>query len=198
MSGAREWKTDPQTSGGMPAVLERRFRLSTEIPSRFFEAHADRICEAGLAMARRFERGGRLLVFGEGAQASDAEHVAVEFVHPVLVGKRALPAMALPGESEVLLARLGVLGRAQDIAMGIHLDGTGDGATAGLALARSMGLLTLNLAGGTGATGRAGTVADFLFVVPSDDALAVQETHESLYHVLWELVHLFFEHRVAR
>lgn len=190
--------SDGPVGGSMSALLERRFRLSTEVPERFFEAHVDRICDAGLAMARRFEAGGRLLVFGAGAQASDAAHVAVEFVHPVLVGKRALPAMALPGESEALLARLSVLGRAQDIAMGIHLGGAGDGVTAGLALARSMGLLTLDLAGGTGGTVRAGTVADFRFVVPTEDALAVQETHETLYHVLWELVHLFFEQSVAR
>ena len=76
-------------AGGLPALLARRFALSVDVPHRFFHANAEPISQACLAMARRFERGGRLLVFGEGAQASDAEHVAVEFVHPVLVGKRA-------------------------------------------------------------------------------------------------------------
>lgn len=178
-------------AGGLPALLARRFALSVDVPHQFFHANAEPISQACLAMARRFERGGRLLVFGEGAQASDAEHVAVEFVHPVLVGKRALPAIALSGDAASLLPRLGGLARAQDIAMAIEVQGQGTAAPAGLALARARGLLTIALSGGGKVRREYG--ADYLFFVDAADPLVIQETHETLYHVLWELVHLFFE-----
>src|SRR5207247_10279368 len=92
---------------------------------------AGRIAEACWSMARRFHQGGRLLAFGNGAWATDAQHVSVEFVHPVIVGKRALPALALTndsatlsglmagGDTEMPFARhLKVLARPQDIARG--------------------------------------------------------------------------------
>ncbi len=85
-------------------IAARRLAQSTEVPTRFFADHADAIANACLAMARRFERGGRLLVFGLGAEATDALHVSVEFVHPVLVGKRALPAIALTTDTSLLTA----------------------------------------------------------------------------------------------
>ena len=188
MTGIAEPRTEAVPAVDLAAVLARRFALSTEVPARFFRENAVAISEAALAMARRFERGGRLLVFGEGPQASDAEHVAVEFVHPVLVGKRALPAIALPGDRGSLLSRLAVLAREQDIAMAIEGVRPGDGAAAGLTLATTRGLLTIGLGS---------LAADHRFVVDTMDPLVIQETHETLYHVLWELVHLFVEHRVA-
>lgn len=177
-------------------VLARRFALSVEVPRRFFAAHAESISHACLEMARRFEQGGRLLVFGEGAQASDAEHVAVEFVHPVLVGKRALPAIALVGDSATLAPRLQALAQSTDIGMAICVDGQSPALRAALSFARSAGLVTIVL---TGTAGRIAfeRTADHLFVVDSFDPLVIQETHETCYHVLWELVHLFFDHRSA-
>jgi D-sedoheptulose 7-phosphate isomerase len=147
-----------------------------------------------------------LLAFGNGAGATDAQHVAVEFVHPVIVGKRALPALALTNDSATLsglmagddadmpfVRQLQVLARPQDIAMGFSPDGNCANVVAGLRLAREIGLLTLGLAGGDGGQLKQ-TELDFSFIVRSADALVIQETHETLYHVLWELVHIFFEH----
>jgi D-sedoheptulose 7-phosphate isomerase len=187
-------------------VLARRFALSTSVPAAFFEKEAARIAEACWAMARRFHQGGRLLAFGNGAWATDAQHVSVEFVHPVIVGKRALPALALTNDSATLSGlmaggrpdmpfseQLRILARPQDIALGFSPDGRCANVLAALAQARQMGLLTLAMLGGDG--GALPTEAvDFRFVVPSDDPPVVQETHETLYHVLWELVHVFFEH----
>jgi D-sedoheptulose 7-phosphate isomerase len=153
-------------------------------------------------MGGRFHRGGRLIAFGNGAWASDAQHVSVEFVHPVIVGKRALPALALTNDNALMggvpgtgqFARhLTLLARPQDIAMGFSFNGNEVNILEALIIAKSMGLLTLGLTGGEGgALAQAGL--DFCFRVESDDPLAVQETHETLYHVLWELVHIFFEH----
>lgn len=190
------------------SLAERRFRASIELPTRFFEAHADEISRACLEMARRFQHGGRLLVFGEGAAATDAQHVSVEFVHPVLVGKRALPALSLGSDAATLSAMaasapsgeafahtLEILGRNSDIALGIAGPSSSLSITRGLARAKRMHMLTIFL-GGEGAES-AGAAADFVFTVPSSDPMLVQEVHEMLYHVLWELVHVFFEQRAV-
>jgi D-sedoheptulose 7-phosphate isomerase len=189
----------------LAGLVAKRFELSTSVPETFFTAEAGQIAEACWAMARRFHKGGRLLAFGNGASATDAQHVSVEFVHPVIVGKRALPALALTNDSATLsglmigeagqsFARLlRVLGRAEDMAMGFSLDGDCANVVEALTEARRMGLLTLGLAGGDGGLLQRAEL-DFCFVVRSHDPFVVQETHETLYHVLWELVHVFFEH----
>src|SRR5438105_11116691 len=113
------------------ALVVARFEQSMSIPETFFANETGRIAEACWAMARRFHQGGRLLAFGNGAWATDAQHVSVEFVHPVIVGKRALPALALTNDSATLsvlmaggnaqmpfMRQLQVLARPQDMAMG--------------------------------------------------------------------------------
>jgi D-sedoheptulose 7-phosphate isomerase len=187
-------------------LIADRFEQSIRVPESFFMAEAGRIAEACWAMARRFHLGGRLLAFGNGAGATDAQHVAVEFVHPVIVGKRALPALALTNDSATLsglmaggdagmpfVRQLQVLARPRDIAMGFSSDGNCSNVIAALKHARDMGLLTLGLTGGDGGQLRQMEL-DFCFVVQSQDAMLIQETHETLYHVLWELVHIYFEH----
>jgi D-sedoheptulose 7-phosphate isomerase len=191
---------------GLEALVARRFEQSMTVPETFFENEAGRIAEACWAMARRFFQGGRLLTFGNGAQATDAQHVSVEFVHPVIVGKRALPALALTNDSATMsgmmakgntdtlfVHQLQVLARYQDIAMGFSLDGNDANVLEALNLAKRMGLLTLCLTGADGGLSKE-TEIDFDFVIQSDDPFVIQETHETLYHVLWELVHIFFEH----
>lgn len=189
----------------LQALLAARFERSCAIPETFFAAEAERIAAACWAMAQRFHQGGRLLAFGNGASATDAQHVAVEFVHPVIVGKRALPALALSNDSAALSGlrngsgevpfgrQLTVLARSQDIAMGFSPDGGCINVLEALRAAGTRGLLTLALVGGDGRH-FVDAEFDFCFVVPTTDALVVQETHETLYHVLWELVHVFFEH----
>lgn len=189
----------------LQAVVEARFAQSMSVPEVFFTSEAGRIAEACWAMARRFHQGGRLLAFGNGAWATDAQHVSVEFVHPVIVGKRALPALALTNDSATLsglMARattsafarqLSVLARPQDIAMGFSPDGNCANVIEALHVAQGMNLLTLALVGGNGGRLQE-TEINFCFVVPSHDPLVIQETHETLYHILWELVHIYFEH----
>ncbi len=187
----------------LETLLAARFEQSMTIPEIFFEQEAEQIAQACWAMARRFHSGGRLLAFGNGAWATDAQHVSVEFVHPVIVGKRALPALALTNDSAtistvthgdgIFARQLRVLARPQDIALGFSPDGNCTNVVAALQEARKMGLLTLGLTGNEGGT-MIQRQLDFRFVVPSHDPMVIQETHETLYHVLWELVHIFFEH----
>jgi len=138
-------------------------------------------------MAERFARGGRLVAFGRSPAArSDARHVAVEFVHPVIVGKRALPAVALAGEGGDLAAQVALLARPDDIAMAFGAGDRDGEAAAAFAAARERGCLTIAFAR---------VSAEWEFVPPTADADIAQELVETLYHVLWELVHVFFEHR---
>ena len=140
------------------------------------------------AMARRFHRGGRLLAFGTGCARADAAHVVVEFVHPVIVGKRALPAVLLTEP-----ARLRVFAEPDDIALGICADGDDPGVAAALASARDAGLLTIALLGADGGAIAGLDGLDHVLVVPSSDRCVVREAHVTAYHVLWELVHVFLD-----
>lgn len=177
----------PPTARGAAAA---HVAASNAASDAFFAAHADAVARACHAMALRFQAGGRLLAYGEGAQRSDVAHVVVEFLHPVVVGKRALPALALRTPAE-----LSTLGRDGDILMLLGAGALRDADAALIAAAAARGMLVIAL---TGADARAGaTRAAARFAVPSDDPLVVQETHEMLYHVLWELVHVFLEHRAV-
>jgi D-sedoheptulose 7-phosphate isomerase len=143
------------------AALDERTRAGSE----FFAAEAERLARLCDEMAVRFLAGGRLLAVGSSGPArSDAHHVAVEFVHPVIVGKRALPALAV----EDLAAE------AEPGDIVIAFDGDP-------AVARERGCLMIEG-----------------FDPPTRDPFVRQELIETLYHVLWELVHVFIEHRERR
>lgn len=159
------------------------------------------------AMAARFHSGGTLVVFGNGAASTDAQHVAVEFVHPVIVGKRALPAISLTadvatltgiagteGFDEIFAHQLRYLTTPQDIALGISPDGNCGNVLRGLVTARELGLLTIALVGGDGGRIASREIADHVLVARSPDPQVIKEVHVTTYHVLWELVHIFFEH----
>ncbi len=141
----------------------------TQANERFFAAEAERIAELSLRLAERFLGGGRLVAVGASPQdRSDAHHVAVEFVHPVIVGKRALPALALrPGQLSLLSEPADTV-----IAFGVESQA-------------AAGCLTIGFERGAAA---------WEFLPPSDDAFIRQELVETLYHVLWESVHVFLDH----
>ena len=159
------------------AVSER-----TDANALFFEREAERIAKLCHRVAERFARGGRLVALGESPQdRSDARHVAVEFVHPVIVGKRALPAIGLSREGGALEHQVELIAAPDDIAIGF-----GAGSAAALARARERGCLTI-------AYEPLG--AEWEFQPPSPDPFIRQELAETHYHLLWELCHVFFEHR---
>jgi D-sedoheptulose 7-phosphate isomerase len=164
-----------------PAQLDRIGTLlaaRTGANARFFESEADRLARLCHRMAERFARGGRLIAFGaSAADRSDVRHVAVEFVHPVIVGKRALPALGLAPEE------IGLLAEPDDIAIAFGGD---ERVAAATAAARRRGCVTLAFAP---------VGAEWELCPPAPDPFVAQELCETGYHVLWELVHVFFEHR---
>ena len=184
-------RAEPMT---VPSIASAHFAASNAIAETFFGSQADAIARACQSMAVRFQGGGRLLVWGEGAQRSDVAHVVVEFLHPVVVGKRALPAIALAGDSgRDAAAHFEIFARAEDLLL-VLCAGALDARLSGLVGAAAMrGVLTIVLC----ADGETPRDADHAFAVPSRDACIVQETHEMLYHILWELTHVFLDHRGA-
>ena len=189
----------------LEAETRRLFELRSE-PTLGLAAQADAVAAACHAMAMRFHRGGKLVVFGTGGASTDAQHVAVEFVHPVIVGKRALPAISLTtdvatvsgiaerdGVAAIFAHQIRFLADPADIALGICADGDGPSVLAGLETARELGLLTIALTGGDGGLIASSQAVDHLLTAASADPQVVKEMHVTAYHVLWELVHVFFE-----
>jgi D-sedoheptulose 7-phosphate isomerase len=171
---------DPSGSvAAAQAAFERR-----DAPTRALATRANAIAAACEAMAGAFQRGGRLITFGTGVGTTDAAHVAVEFMHPVIVGKRALPALAADAEALPLLART------DDIAFGFAYGDTAP-VRAAFTATRARGVLTIALVAnepGTEATG-----AEHVLVAGSSDPRIAKEMQVTMYHVLWELTHVFLE-----
>ncbi len=159
-------------------LLRRNAILET-----FFQVETPRLAEACHEMSRRFMNGGRLLAFGKSSAATDAEHVSVEFVHPVIVGKRALPALDVGPDFE---RRLPVMLRPEDMVIGFSFPDADEAIERTLSAARKRGALTFALTGNS---------AEYSFAAPDVDPFACQEIFEVLYHMLWETVHVYFEHR---
>ena len=186
-------------NGAFPDSAEHFARRRA--PTAALAADAEAVASACYDMAQRFHRGGKLVVFGTGGASTDAQHIAVEFVHPVIVGKRALPAISLAsdiatvtgvavrdGLDEIFAHQIRHLAAPEDIALGVSARDDRGSVRRGLEEARAMGLLTVALTGSD-----SGAVADHTFVAASDDPLVVKEVQVTTYHVLWELVHVFFE-----
>jgi D-sedoheptulose 7-phosphate isomerase len=174
------------------AVVDKRLRdqwlqARRDVGGAFFAPRAEEIARLCHRMAERFARGGRLLAVGVSPAArSDVRHVAVEFVHPVIVGKRALPALGLVGESAPVDVELELAAEPDDIVMSFGEPGDGAALAGAVAGARRRGCLTIAFS----ALG-----ADWELEPPTSDPFIRQEIAETTYHVLWELVHVFFEHR---
>ena len=168
-------------------ALERGLAARRAATAQLFEADAGRIAELCHAVAERCARGGRLLACAcSPTGASDARHVAVEFVHPVIVGKRALPALALLGERVPLPQEVALLAREEDVVLALGETDDRAGLAAALDAARAQGSLTVAFAP---------LGADWEIQPPSLDPFIRQELVETVYHVVWELSHVFFEHR---
>src|SRR5271170_7972578 len=171
------------TMSSLAAQIEERLLMRNEIVEGFFSHEATRLAEACREMSERFLRGGRLLAFGRGPYATDAQHVSVEFVHPVIVGKRALPALDL---SMAFTSWLDAILSPDDIVLGFGPPEGDPEVHVALASAHSRGAMTFALPGPEGS---------YALEPATRDPFIHQELVEIFYHTLWETVHVFFEHR---
>jgi D-sedoheptulose 7-phosphate isomerase len=163
--------------------VESALHARNETYGAFFSRESERLAVACRKMSERFLKGGRLLAFGRGPYATDAQHVSVEFVHPVIVGKRALPALDLSMLSGPWLE---AIARPDDIVMGFGPPEGDPEINTSLDAMEARGCMTFALPGPSGTYALSETSAD---------PFMHQELIEILYHTLWETVHVFFERR---
>jgi D-sedoheptulose 7-phosphate isomerase len=171
------------TASKLANQIDERLLERNPLFEAFFSREAPRMADACREMSERFLRGGRLLAFGRGPYATDAQHVSVEFVHPVIVGKRALPALDL---SVLFRPWLGAILRPEDIVMGFGPPEGDPEVWATIQEARLKDAMTFALPGVEGS---------YALNAATQDPFMHQEMIEVLYHTLWETVHVFFEHR---
>ncbi len=195
----------------MTFSLLEKVRESVEVKSAFFEANKETIIAASLHLARAFHRGHKLLVCGNGGSATDAQHVAVEFMHPITVGRKALPAICLAndmamvtavandvGFDDVFSRQIIALGSAGDVLLGISTSGNSENLLHAFATARRMKLGTIGFAGDDGGkmaspSAPESGLIDFCLTVPTSSIHRIQESHVALYHIMWDMVHTILQ-----
>ncbi len=179
----------------------RKCAESVEVKQKFFELYATAIGELSQKMAERFRDGHQLWVMGNGGSACDAQHVAVEFIHPIIEKRRALPALDLVSQISVVTAisndkdfakifvdQIELWGKPGDMALALSTSGQSPNLIYALEAARRKGLLTIAFSGKDG--GRLTAAADYCFTVPSYSIHRIQESHVALLHILWDLTHV--------
>jgi D-sedoheptulose 7-phosphate isomerase len=196
---------------GLRFSLLAKARESVEVKQRFFESYKDEILNASLTIAKAFHGGQKLLVCGNGGSATDAQHVAVEFMHPVTVGRKALPAICLNndmamvtavandvGFPDVFVRQIIALGNAGDVLIAISTSGNSENLLRAFQTARKMKLTTIGFAGSDGGKTqqlKEQGLVDFCFTVPTSSIHRIQESHVTLYHIIWDMVHEFLQHK---
>jgi D-sedoheptulose 7-phosphate isomerase len=174
------------------------FADSANVKQQFAREHADRIVEVAGLLAAAFREGHKVLLFGNGGSATDAAHIAAEFVGRYKRERIPLAAIALAtdiaaitciandyGYDELFARQIRAHGRKGDIAIAISTSGNSANVLKGVAAARECGMITVGWTGGTG--GQLAALVEYPFVVPSPVTARIQESHITLGHVLCEL-----------
>jgi D-sedoheptulose 7-phosphate isomerase len=150
-----------------------------------------------------------MLVCGNGGSATDAQHIAVEFMHPITVGRKALPAICLNNDMAMVTAvandvgfadiysrQIIALGQEGDCLLALSTSGNSENLLHAFYMARRMHMKTIACAGGDGgkmAELQAEGMLDYCLTVPTSSIHRIQETHVALYHIMWDLVHTFLQ-----
>lgn len=177
------------------SILEQ----SIAVKKAFIEANTDLIGEVACTIAKRLSDGGKIMLFGNGGSAADAQHIAAEFVGRFAFDRRPLAAIALTTDTsiitctgndysfnDVFLRQVMALGKKGDIAVGISTSGNSENVIRALAHARTEKMTTIGIAGKDG--GRMAPLCDYMLAVDGPDAARIQETHITLGHILCGLV----------
>ena len=192
----------------MKEKILKIFKESMDVKRQFVEANVDTIIEASNLLADAFNRGNKLLLFGNGGSACDASHIAAEFVNRFKKERPAFPAIALNTDMAVLTSisndydyvnifarQLKALAQDGDVIIAISTSGNSPNVIKAVDVARKRKLTTIAFTGAKG--DRIAAKCDYVFAVPSTDTPRVQETHITLGHVLCQMVEeiLFESHR---
>lgn len=182
----------------MKEIILSTLAESIEVKEKSINANADILLKAADQMATCLTSGHKLLLFGNGGSAADAQHITAEFVNRFQIERPPLAAIALTTDTSILTSigndyhydeifskQVAALGRPDDIAIGISTSGNSKNVVAGLAVAKEKGLITI------GMTGKGGTLADMsdiALTVDSETTARIQETHITMGHILCDLV----------
>ena len=183
-------------------LLIERFKESADLQRTFAEKNSEQIIEAVHLIAAALRSGNKIMLFGNGGSAADAQHIAAEFVNRLHKTKRERPplaALALTTDTSVLTSigndrdfshifsrQIRALGKKGDIAWGISTSGNSPNMIAAIKAAQTMEVTTLGCTGKGG--GEMGTLVDYHLTVDSSDVTRIQEVHITLAHIICELV----------
>jgi D-sedoheptulose 7-phosphate isomerase len=175
------------------------FEESARVKIAFARENAASVAAVVSAVADTLRSGNKIILFGNGGSATDASHIAAEFVNRFLLDRPPLPAIALNtdpavltsisndfGYDQVFAKQLAALGRPGDIVFALSTSGNSPNVLLALNVARQNGMRTVVLTGGTG--GKMANLADHTFIVPSRHTPHIQETHITLCHIICQLV----------
>jgi D-sedoheptulose 7-phosphate isomerase len=183
----------------MKEIVQRILEESILVKERFIKENMDSVLQAAQQLATCFAAGHKVLLFGNGGSAADAQHLAAEFLNRFAVERRPLPALALTTDTSVLTSisndysfdevfskQIRALGKRDDIAWGISTSGTSKNVVVAMETAREMGLYTMGLTGCGG--GDLAPKCDLCLIVDSEETPRIQESHATVGHILCDLV----------
>src|SRR5271169_4110989 len=183
----------------MKEAIIKIFEESAQVKVKFGATNADKIIEVVQLIAQAFREGKKVILFGNGGSATDASHIAAEFVNRFLMERPPLPAIALNTDAAVLTSisndydfsqvyskQLSALGHEGDVVVGISTSGNSPNVIKAIEVAKKNGMKTVILTGGTG--GKLAAMADFTFIVPTKITARIQETHITLGHAICQMV----------
>ena len=181
----------------MKETVARSLKEGAELRLKMAETMSASIAAAAVSIAEAFKAGRKLLLFGNGGSASDAQHIAAEFMNRFLIERPPLPAIALTTDTSVLTSiandysfddvfskQVKALGKKGDVALGISTSGSSANVLKALRVAKRLGMITIAL---TGETGKAASLADIALQIPSRSTPRIQEAHIVVGHILCDL-----------
>jgi D-sedoheptulose 7-phosphate isomerase len=183
----------------MEDIIYKRFEGTDKIKKRFLHENLPRLIAIIKLIADAFENGNKILLFGNGGSAAEAQHLAAEFVNRFLMERPPLPAIALSTDSSILTSigndysflevfskQIVALAKEGDIAIGISTSGNSANVVRAIEVAKEMGIETVALTGNDG--GDIAKVANYSLIVPSNSTPCIQEVHMAVGHILCEMV----------
>lgn len=185
----------------MKELLNKIRENHIKVIDEFIKKEGEKILQVVYLAKEVIEKGGKILIFGNGGSAADAQHLAGELVNRFKMERRPLPAIALTTDTSVLTAiandydfslvfvkQIQALGKKGDIALAISTSGKSPNIISALRVAKEMGLHTVGLSGGTG--GDMPPYCDYLILVPSTETPRIQEGHLLFLHLFSELLEI--------
>jgi D-sedoheptulose 7-phosphate isomerase len=194
-----QWRPEQGRSEEVRKRVEDIFRKGIRLKENFLKNNAATLERAVQALAGALGRGNKVLLFGNGGSAADAQHIAAEFVNRYLVDRRPLPAVALTTDTSIITAiandfsfeevfekQVRAIGKEGDAAIGISTSGNSPNVVRALKTAHDLGLITIGIGGPVGTPME--NHCDFYLSVERDVTPRVQEVHLVIGHTLVELV----------